>query len=210
LLEAKNLSQFGLFDFGAFRVVNYYFTSLIASAIPVTIMITTTSEFSNAYALKLISNGLKRQSYFNSKLILAITLALISAILYLLVFLFLALTKKISYFDTRSFLTSTISALILSSFFSLIAVSCSLSVRSWQYSLLLYYGYFIVEGFIAYRLERNTIWVSYLPFHLAISIFQLQRSLTVLSNYLLAASILVGFCAMVTCLSYRQFKKTDL
>jgi hypothetical protein len=209
-IEAKNFFQYGTFDFDTFKIVNSSFTSMIVSAIPFTIILNICNEFSNGYALKLISNGFSRASYCRLKFILAGTLALIGVLLYLLIISYFILTQRTTYFDTSLFISSSIQVLLFSMFFSSIAVSLSLLLRSWQYALLVYYVYSIIETFVVLRFEETAPWVKYLPFHLVISIFQLHAIPEHLSDYLLPAGIVMLFSLMIVWCSYHFFKKADL
>lgn len=209
-VEAKNLFQFGMFDLDTFRTVNSTFATMIVSAIPFTIVLNICNEFSNGYALKLISNGLSRTSYCTSKIILAGALAIIAMVLYSLIILFFLSIQRATYFDRAIFLSSLIHILIFSLFFSIIAVSVSLLTRTWQSALLVYYGYVIIESFIVLRLEGSAPWVKYLPFNLATSIFELKAIPENFRDYLVPAGIIVPFSFAMVWSSYYFFKKADL
>jgi hypothetical protein len=209
-IEAKGFFESGIFDFSTFKIVNYHFVSLIVSAIPLTIILTVSNEFSSGYASKLISNGLSRNYYSASKYILGSALSVIATLLYITMIVSFLLFKKVNHFDKVLFVNSTILTFLFSIFFSCIIVSISLLIRSWQYAVLAYYGYFITESFIVYQFDKKLPWVEYLPFHLAVSIFQLQKNLSSLDNYLLAGGILFFSCFIVVIISHYYFKRADL
>jgi len=208
--DAKNFFQYGIFDLDTFKVVNSTFTKLITSAIPFTIILNICNEFKNGYALKLISNGLSRPAYCSFKFILAGALAVISMLLYVLIISFLLTIHKTSYFGSAIFIGSVIHSLVFSMFFSSVAVSFALLIRTWQYSLLVYYGYAVVETIIVLRFEESAPWIRYLPFNLAISIFQLQAVPEKFGDYLLPACIILPFCLVIVWCCYHFFKKADL
>ena len=209
-IEAKNFFQYGIFDFDTFKIVNSSFTTLVTSAIPFTIMLNICNEFSNGYALKLISNGLPRASYCTSKFILAGALATISMLLYILIIAFFLTIQRTTYFDKAIFISSSIQTLVFSLFFSSVAVSISLLVRNWQYTIVIYYGYVVIESLIAYRFGEKISWVTYLPFHFSVSIFQLQTVPEHFSDYWLPACIVIPFCLVIVWSCYHFFKKADL
>jgi hypothetical protein len=209
-VEARNFFHYGTFDFETFKVVNSSLTTLIASAIPFTIILNICNEFSNGYALKLISNGFSRSSYCRAKFTLASALAIIATLLYLLIILLLQSIQKTTYFDRTIFTSSVIEVLFFSMFFSSIAVSVSLLIRNWPYTLLVYYGYFIIESFVAYRFENSAPWVKYLPFYFAGSMFQLKAVPEQGGDYLRPAGILIPFCLIIVWCCYHFFKKADL
>jgi hypothetical protein len=208
--DAKNLFQYGTFDLSTFKVVNSSFTTLLTSAIPFTIILNVCNEFKNGYALKLIANGLSRPSYCSLKFILAGTLAIISGLLYVLIVLFLISTQKTSYFDTATFISSSVQVLVFSMLFSCIALSLALLLRTWQYTLLAYYGYIVAEAVIVLRYQETAPWIKYLPFNLAISIFQLQAVPEQFADYLLPAGIIIPFCLAIVWCSFHFFKRADL
>ena len=208
--DAKNFFQYGTFDLETFKVVNSSFTSFIRSLIPFTIILNICNEFKNGYALKLISNGLTRHSYYSSKLILAAALAVISMLMYALIVSFLLTIQKTSYFDTSHFIISLVYVLIFSMFFSSMAVSLALLLRTWQYTVLAYYVYGTAELVVVLRFQETASWVKYLPFNLAASIFGLQAVPENFSDYLLAAGIIIPFCLGIIWSAYHFFKKADL
>lgn len=208
--DAKNFFQYGTFDFQTFKVVNSSFTTMIASAIPFTVILNICNEFKNGYALKLISNGLSRSSYCSFKFILAGALAVVSILLYVLIILFFTTTQKTSYFDGIIFLGSLIGTLVFSMFFSSIAVSLALLLRSWQYTLLAYFAYATVETVVVLRFQETVPWIKYLPFYLSASIFQLQAVPEKFSDYLLPACIIIPFCLVIVWCAYHFFEKADL
>jgi len=209
-LEAKAFFTYGTFDLHTFTVVNSAFITVLTSAIPLTIVLNVCNEFKNGYALKLISNGLSRAAYCSFKFILAGSLAIISMLLYLLVVSFLLAVQKATYFDTSIFIGSLIRTVLFSMFFSSIAISLALLLRTWQYALLVYYAYLIIETFLVLRFQETAPWIKYLPFNLAVSIFQLQAAPQRLSDYLLPATILIPFCSAVVWCCTHFFRKADL
>jgi putative exporter of polyketide antibiotics len=209
-IQAKDLFQYGTFDLDTFRVVNSIFISVIASAMPMTILLNVCNEFRNGYALKLISNGLSRTSYCKSKFILAGALAAIALVLYLLIISYLLLTQATTYFDKSIFISSSIETFLFTMFLSSIAVSLSLLFRSWQFALLAYYGYSMIEAFVVIRFEETLPSVKYLPFYLLSSIFELRAVPEKLADYLLPAGILIPFCFAIVWICTHFFKKADL
>jgi len=209
-VDAKNLFHYGTFDFETFKTLNSTFSTLLISAIPMTIILNICNEFKNGYALKLISNGLARVSYCKSKFILSGALATVALLLYLLIISYFLLTHTTTYFDKNLLISSSIEILLFSMFLSSIAVSLSLLFRSWQYAILGYYVYTIIEAFVAGRFEEGTPWVKYLPFTLVTSIFELRAVPEKLVDYLLPASILIPFCLAIVWVCTHFFKKADL
>ena len=210
LLDAKSFVQYGMFDFETFKAVNSSFTGFIRSAIPFTIILNICNEFKNGYALKLMSNGLSRLSYASSKFVLAGTLAMVSTVLYILLVLLLLTIKNTRYFDPGIFIQSTVRAFVFSAFFSGIAVSLSLLLRTWQHTLLAYYLYGTVEVLVVLKFEGTAPWVRYLPFNLASSIFELKAVPQRFTDYLLAAGIIIPFWLAIVWCGYHFFKKADL
>jgi hypothetical protein len=202
--------KYGTFDLDTFKAVNHSFAALFTSAIPFTIMLNICNEFSNGYALKLISNGLARASYCKFKFTLAGALSIICMVLYLLVILALISIERVTYFDWTIFTSSLIQVLFFSMFFSSIAVSVALLGRSWQSALLFYYGYIIIEGIIILRFGDTVGWVKYVPVNLATSIFELKATPEKFSDYLLPAGIIIPFCLVIVWCAYHFFKKADL
>ena len=131
-------------------------------------------------------------------------------LLYILIIAFFLTIQRTTYFDRAIFISSSIQTLVFSLFFSSVAVSVSLLVRSWQYTILIYYCYSFIETFIAYRFEQTAPWVAYLPFHFAVSIFQLQTVPEHFSDYWLPACIVIPFCLVIVWSCYHFFKKADL
>lgn len=210
VLDAKDFLKFGNVDLVFFKVVNYHFTAIILTAIPLTLILTISNEFSSGYTLKLISNGLSRVSYAVSKYLLAGVLAIFSAILYILVIGLILLYRKANYVDTSLLLSSTFFVSFFSLLFSLFVASLSLIFRNWQYPLLIYYAYVIVESFVVYQFRESYPWVVYLPFNLSISIFQFEINIKTSSDYLVAGSLLLLFFFLITSVSFYIFKKADL
>jgi hypothetical protein len=209
-VEAKNFFQYGTFDFQTFKVVNSSFATLLTSAIPFTIILNICNEFKNGYALKLISNGLSRRTYYSYKLTLGGVLAILVALLYLLIVCFLVTLQQTTYFDAEIFITSLFQAIVCSMFFSSIAVSLALLLRTWQYTLLAYYGYATVESVVVALLQESSPWVKYLPFYLTGSIFRLSAVPEKFTDYLLAAAIIIPFWLVIVWCGYHFFKKADL
>jgi hypothetical protein len=209
-IEAKNFMKYGTFDLEAFKAVNHSFAALFISAIPFTIMLNICNEFSNGYALKLISNGLARTSYCAFKFTLAAALSIICTVLYALVILALVSIERVTYFDWSIFISSLIQVLIFSMFFSSIAVSVALLGRSWQSALLFYYGYVIIEGIIVLRFGETFAWAKYVPVNLATSIFELKAVPEKFVDYLLGAGVIIPFCLAIVWCAYHFFKKADL
>jgi len=209
-VDAKNLFHYGTFDFETFKTVNSTFSGLFISAIPMTIILNICNEFKNGYALKLISNGLSRASYCKSKFILSGVLAIIALLLYLLVISYFLLTQATTYFDRNLLISSSIEILFFSIFLSSIAVSLSFLFRTWQYAIVGYYIYTIIEALVVARFEQTAPWVKYLPFNLVISIFQLRAVPEKLVDYLLPAAILIPFCLTIVWVCTHFFKKADL
>jgi len=208
--NVRSFFELGVFDFECFKVINYYFTGLIVSAIPLTIILTIPNEFSKGYALKLISNGVSRRAYCSSKFIFAVSLAILSTLLYIiLIGLFLSI-KKTAYFNSTVFINSIAFTFFISLFFFCITVSVALLTRNWYYSLIIYYGYSAIESFIVYQFGQKRPLINYLPFHLSTSVFQLQKSPLDFNDYLLVGSILICFCIVLISLSYFFFKRVDL
>jgi hypothetical protein len=209
-VQARNFFQYGIFDLDTFKAVNSVFISVITSAMPMTIILNICNEFKNGYALKLISNGLSRASYCKSKFTLAGALAMIALLLYLLIISYFLLTQPTTYFDKTIFISSSIEIFVFSMFLSSIAASLSLLFRTWQYALLAYYIYSIIEGFVVIRFEETIPWVKYLPFNLVISIFELQAVPERLTDYLLLTAIMIPFCLAIVWCCIHFFKKADL
>jgi len=209
-LELKKVTTPISTDIGLFQSINYHFTSLIFSAAPLTIILTISREFSTGYALKLISNGVSRLFYFQSKYLLAAILTVILTLLYILIIPLLLLLIHVNFPDKILLLKSVSYTLFLSLFITIIIVSITLLVRNWQYSLLIYYGFSFAENFIVYQFGENTLWANYLPFHLGASIFQFQKDLKTFSDYTLAGCTLVFVCFVIVTVSYHFFKKVDL
>lgn len=210
ILQTKKKLTFGDADLTFFKIINYHFIPIIFTAIPLTLIISISNEFHSGYALKLISNGLSRVSYAFAKYLLAGSLAIISALLYLFVIGLILLFGKTNYFDITLLLSSTLLVLFFSLLFSLSVVSLTLIFRNWQYPLLIYYAYVLVESFIVYQFRENYSWVIYLPFNLSISIFQFEINFTKPKDYFFASSILILSYTLITLVSYYIFKKADI
>jgi hypothetical protein len=193
-----------------FQVINYNFAALIFSAFPLTIILTISREFSTGYTMKLISNGATRSFYFKSKYLLASILMVLSSFLYVLAIPVLLSLSHVRFIDKIFLLKSISYTMFLSLFISIIVVSITFLVRNWQYSLLIYYSYSFAETFILYQFEGKAPWITYLPFHLATSIFKFRKNITTLNDYLLAGTILIFFCSIIIAASYHSFKKANL
>lgn len=193
-----------------FKIINYNFSSLIFSAIPLTIILTISREFSSGYALKLISNGVSRFSYFKSKYLLAGILAVLSTLLYLLIILICLFLLHEKFPDKILFIKSISYCAFFSLSTYIIVISIVVLVRNWQYSVLIYYGYSVAENFFVYQFGEKIPLLNYLPFHINSSVFQFEKKLISLSDYLLTGWIAIFFCFIIAAVSYHFFKKADL
>lgn len=210
LLESRRFLQSGNGDINFFKLINRNFSSFIFSAIPLTIILTISKEFSTGFALKLMSNGISRLSYFKSKYILAIVLTSLTIILYLIVFFLSSLFINVNFIDKTLLIRSLFFIIVVSFFVYAIVVSISLLIRNWQYSLLAYYGYFFIEFIIVYQFEQKTPLVNYLPMQLATTIVQFEKKFTNLNDIFLISSVLICFSVIVITTAYRSFKRSDL
>lgn len=209
LLSLRRNPEFESAGIDFFKIVNSNFSSCIFSAIPLTIILAISKEFSTGYAMKLISNGISRNSYFKSKFMLAGVLATLTILLYLLVFFTTAMLVNVK-FDKTILVMSSFIIILFSFFVYSIVVSISVLVRNWQYSVFIYYCYAFTELFIVYQFGNKFSMVNYLPIQLASSIVRFEKTDLSLNDYLLMACLLFAFSLIIVTITYKAFKKTDL
>jgi putative exporter of polyketide antibiotics len=209
-LDTHEILKSGDFTLPAFQVFNNIFISMIGTSVPVTLIFTISGEFSNGYVQKLISNGCSRIQYFLSKYILAMALAIMTMLFYIGIFLLLYLIARVKTFEGTLLIRSTLFSFLFSLFFSGIIVSITLWTKNWQYALLVYYGYYFLEGFIVFWLRDKIPFVRYLPMQSAVSIFRIKSESDGFSYLIASGAILSLTVIAFSLLSYRQFKRSDL
>jgi hypothetical protein len=157
------------------KVTHYNFATALFSAIPVSLIVSNSLEFTKGIASKIICSGVTRSEYYWSKMLQSVIVSCATTSLYIILNVALFLFFQFDFSESAIFFKGIWICFTISLLVNLFVANLSFLIYDWKIGAVTYIAYCFLESILVFVAGENLPAVKWLPVQTLSSFFLFEN-----------------------------------
>ena len=197
-------------DFEYLKVAHYNFSTALFSAIPVSLFVSNSLEFTKGIASKFICSGVTRSEYYRSKIMQALVVSSATVCLYILLNTVLICLFQMEWSDSARLIQGIWMCFATSILVNLFVTNLSFCIYDWKIGVVTYIAYCFLESILVFIAGDDLPVVKWLPIHVLTSFFLLENIVLLSQETFLKFLAVIGLLVIIHLIAIKRFQTKSL